>query len=319
MEILIVGMIAIFFIIIVAMYLIAKLLNVKRLFYRAFLTFTLIVMLLGGITYFFIVEKEKETYANEEIVFSEQKPFAVGNQFFAKFPEAVAYAQYNEGTAPVFFRNRETIVWEKKTGIPEKVIQVPLILQLPELGRGAEVTSLAMLLNYAGIKVSKLELAAKVKKDRTPLRIDNGTIYYGNPNDGFVGDIYSTELPGLGVFHGPITALAETYLPEKIVDMTGAMFEDILYPIHNGHPVWALIHTQFRNMPDDEWQTWMTPSGEIQITQYQHAVLITGFDERNIYYNDPLSLEVNRPILKEQFKEAWVQMGRQAITYAAGE
>ncbi|RUQ24224.1 hypothetical protein ELQ35_21975 [Peribacillus cavernae] len=40
--------------------------------------------------------------------------------------------------------------------------------QYPELPRGCEVTSLAMLLHYYDVKVSKMELADKVKKDPTP-------------------------------------------------------------------------------------------------------------------------------------------------------
>lgn len=47
----------------------------------------------------------------------------------------------------------------------EKILlDVPVLLQFPELPRGCEVTSLAMMLNYAGIQVDKLTLATKVNK-----------------------------------------------------------------------------------------------------------------------------------------------------------
>ena len=46
------------------------------------------------------------------------------------------------------------------------LLDVPTILQKPELPRGCEVTSLAMMLNYAGIEVNKMELAEKINKEK---------------------------------------------------------------------------------------------------------------------------------------------------------
>ena len=77
------------------------------------------------------------------------------------------------------------------------------------------MTSLAMLLAHARIKVDKMTLAKEVKKDPTPYEERDGKIYFGNPYDGFVGDMYSFENPGLGVYHGPIRELGENICPAE--------------------------------------------------------------------------------------------------------
>ncbi|MCV5434324.1 C39 family peptidase, partial [Escherichia coli] len=41
---------------------------------------------------------------------------------------------------------------------------VPFIKQLPELPRGCEVTSLAMLLQYKGVQVDKMQLASEIHR-----------------------------------------------------------------------------------------------------------------------------------------------------------
>ena len=46
---------------------------------------------------------------------------------------------------------------------PEQKLNVPLVNQLPDLPNGCEVTSLAMLLKYYDINVSKLELSSNIK------------------------------------------------------------------------------------------------------------------------------------------------------------
>ena len=192
-----------------------------------------------------------------------------------------------------------------------KLVNVPHIQQLPELTRGCEVTSLAMLLQYAGVSVDKMTLANEITT--VPFRDSNGV--RGNPNDGFVGDIYSFDTPGYGVYHAPIAALAKTYLPGRIIDLTGGSMESVYNMIDNGSPVWVITNSWFSQLPESEFTTWETSSGEIQITYREHSVLVVGYDENNVYLNDPLDDQPYTAVSRDSFEESWIQMGKQAISY----
>lgn len=195
------------------------------------------------------------------------------------------------------------------------LIEAPAISQMPELKRGCEVTSLTMLLQHAGVKVDKLTLAKEINKDPTPYRVENGSTYFGNPHKGFVGDIYSFDSPGLGVYHDPIKQLAEKYLPNKIDDITGSDFEELKIPLSDGRPIWVIINVEYRKLDDSDFETWRTPDGDVKITFKEHSVLVTGYDKDFVYFNDPLTGEKNKKAAKGDFEAAWIQMGRQAITY----
>lgn len=133
----------------------------------------------------------------------------------------------------------------------EVVLDVPAINQFPELPRGCEVTSLSMLLQHAGIQADKMTLAKEIKKNPEPYRVENGKIYFGHPNEGFIGDMYSFDNPGLGVYHKPIKELAEKYMPGSIEDLTGSDFEDLKIYLSDGRPVWVIINTAYKQLSDD--------------------------------------------------------------------
>ncbi len=217
---------------------------------------------------------------------------------------------------PVTNITEESIVnLEEPTFIKEKIhLEAPHILQYPELPRGCEVTSLAMLLSYYDYDVDKMKLAEEVKKDPTPYTVKNGKIHFGNPYDGFVGDMYSLTTPGLGVYHGPLVELANQYVKEhhEVVDLTGDSFYKVLEALNNGQPVQVIINAKYKKLPDSAFKTWQTPSGPIDITMSEHSVLVTGYDEEYIYFNDPLDRQSKAPF--DDFVAAWEQMGKQAIT-----
>ncbi|MFT8322133.1 MAG: C39 family peptidase [Bacillus sp. (in: firmicutes)] len=208
---------------------------------------------------------------------------------------------------------------EKKNEIlnpKEKIlIDAPVIQQFPELPRGCEVTSLGMFLQYYDVKVDKMELANKVKKDKTPRSIKNEEIFWGNPNEGYIGDMYSYNNPGYGVYHKPVIELAEKYLHGKIVNLTGSNFENLKLYLSNKRPIWIITNTTYKKLADTAFEKWKTPSGEVNITYKEHSVLITGYDQSFIYFNDPISGDKNKKVPKDDFIKAWQQMGSQAFSY----
>ncbi|MBQ1274787.1 MAG: C39 family peptidase [Cellulosilyticum sp.] len=107
---------------------------------------------------------------------------------------------------------------KKEASIPKTdkvILKVPMIKQEPELANGCEVTSLAMLLRYAGVQVDKMTLADEIRKDETPIEYgeEGHIVSWGNPHLGFVGDITFNEhavlLTGYdkthGYIHNPLT------------------------------------------------------------------------------------------------------------------
>ncbi|MGE1008117.1 C39 family peptidase [Bacillus cereus] len=194
----------------------------------------------------------------------------------------------------------------------EKVIlsNVPFIQQLPELDRGCEVTSLAMMLQYAGITVDKMKLANEIKK----VDFMNDGVR-GNPNEGFVGNIYTFSESGYGVYHGPLFQLAKKYLPNKAVDLTGKSIEEMYNSVKAGQPVVMITNATFAPLDEDEFTTWETNNGDVSITYNEHCVVLIGYDQESVYIRDPLKDSLDVKVPRAKFEQAWVQMGSQAISY----
>ncbi|MED1408747.1 MULTISPECIES: C39 family peptidase [Bacillus] len=186
---------------------------------------------------------------------------------------------------------------------------VPFIKQLPELPRGCEVTSLAMLLQHKGVQVDKMQLASEIH--RVPFEQDG---LRGNPYEGFVGNIYTKSEQGYGVYHQPIFKLAEKYVPEKVINLTGREVQDLYKVISSGSPVWVIANTTFKPLSEDSFETWNTSSGEVKITYYEHSVIVIGYDQNFVYMNDPLANNPRKAVPRAEFEKSWEQMGKQAIT-----
>lgn len=234
-----------------------------------------------------------------------------GKQWAITFRQTVAFASKDAAplAAPAV-TPPQPVPDPKKASV---LLEAPAIRQFPELPSGCEITSMAMLLQFAGIEKSKMDLVKEMKKDPTPMvkSADGSISYWGNPNTGFVGDI-TGKTRGFGIYHAGLFGLLQSYAP-KAVDLTGGPFERLEDKLSEGVPVVAWTTLDYR--APSQWVVWDTPLGPIQTTFMEHAVLLVGYDEENVYVNDPQTGKAQVKIQKEGFVSSWEAMGRQALSY----
>ncbi|WEV50898.1 C39 family peptidase [Lactobacillus sp. ESL0731] len=189
----------------------------------------------------------------------------------------------------------------------EQKLDVPLENQYPDLPNGCEVTSLSMLLNYYGVKVTKLDLSQNIA--HVASFTDNGQ-YRGNPHKGFVGYM-SQANAGWCVYNEPLEQVARKYT-NRIQNFTGHDFIQTMKLVSTGHPVMIITTTNFNHVSD--MQTWRTAQGNVHVTPSSHACVITGFNKkaRIVYVNDPFGHK-NEQIPWANLERSYNQQGKQAL------
>ncbi|MFJ7728876.1 C39 family peptidase [Neobacillus sp. NPDC097160] len=199
----------------------------------------------------------------------------------------------------------------KKDSIILDVIQIN---QNPELKYGCEVTSLAMVLNYAGVNTNKMDLYHTIQKDPDPLlKSAKGDIQqWGNPADGFVGDMTGKNA-GYAVFDKPMIALINQKLPGRAVNLTNQPFERILEHVSSGHPVVVWTTGDYR-LPDRP-EGWYHGKQFIKTPLDLHAVVLVGYDANYVYLNDPLSGKKQVRVGMDQFISSWKALQSRAVSY----
>ncbi|EOA8353787.1 C39 family peptidase [Enterococcus hirae] len=192
------------------------------------------------------------------------------------------------------------------------LLDVPLESQFtePALGNGCEVTSLSMLLSYYGYETSKNQLAQQLNY----VPVFNADGAHGDPNEGFVGDISGGDW-AMGVYVPPIASLAQTIVKTDYhtLPKTDATINDIKKALQQGKPVWASVTLDFQVPTDTDFVTWQTNNGQVKVTPLNHACVVTGYDNDNIYVNDPYG-EKNRPVAIKDFEAIFTSMGGQMLT-----
>ena len=177
---------------------------------------------------------------------------------------------------------------------------VPYINQMDAgLPSGCEGVSLTMYLNFLGYDVSPWDVCMSYM----PWSWEET-----NMSNSFIGDPSSDG--GWGCYAPVIVKTAYNYFDangitdKRVINMTGSGIYDIFDEIRNGHPViiWATESFKIPELNITENFTWVT--GE-------HCMLVTGYDEKNIYFNDPIYGYTSVDL--KTFEKIWALLGRQAV------
>ncbi|WP_270749086.1 C39 family peptidase [Lactobacillus amylovorus] len=232
-----------------------------------------------------------------------KKKFNLKNLFWI-IPAAIIFII---GAIYLFNKNKinDEINW--MTMKQEQKLNVPLENQMPDLPNGCEVTSLSMLMNYYGIKVSKNELAETIQHVDS---FTDGGKYRGNPHQGFVGHMTIANA-GWCVYNEPLYNVARKYT-SHIENITGSDFLSLLKLVSTGHPVMIITTTTFNKV--NNMQTWDTNTGKVNVTPSSHACVITGYSKpkKVVYVNNPYGYK-NQPVNWKNLQASYNQQGRQAL------
>ncbi len=164
--------------------------------------------------------------------------------------------------------------------IEEKILDVPLILQRPELPTGCEIVSTAMMVQYNDINITGMELAKKIPYDSS------------NPSLGYVGNPFTIN--GWTIYPEALVETVQQYLPMVKV-LIGTTVDNLKEQIVHEKPI----------------VIWLSDMHGFTI----HSVIVTGYDQSGIFYNDPWTGEKNAWISNDEFMNMWANQEYRALSY----
>lgn len=197
---------------------------------------------------------------------------------------------YNGKTAYVdseYLRNTKSVI-----------LNVPYISQYPDLPLGCEATSLAQLLQFKGVNVSKTTIAKKMKKSPNK-----------NPSLGFVGSPYKNQ-PGIfqAIYPEALVSTAKKYRSNS-EDITGASIKTLEKELRNGNPsvIWMSL-----NLATPQMGYWYpNTKDQIWVNKNLHVMTVTGVDDDNFYITDPAKGKYS--VSKIKFESIYNKVGKKAL------
>ncbi|MEB2281258.1 C39 family peptidase [Lysinibacillus xylanilyticus] len=198
----------------------------------------------------------------------------------------------------------------------EQELDVPVVMQNPELPHGCEITSLTAVLNYYGLDVTKLEMADNYLPKQTISNV--GRQRFGpNPAQAFAGNPRD-KAHGMYVFAAPIVKAAEAVIADKqanlqVTNKSGASQDEILQLVREGVPVVTWVTLDLSEPQRKLAKGWIYEGEKVPHAAYMnlHAVVLTGHLGDKVVVMDPLKGFVTYNV--DQFFKSYRELGEQAV------
>lgn len=198
--------------------------------------------------------------------------------------------------------------------VDEVFIEVPTIMQLPELPNGCEITSLTAVLNYKGYNAEKTEMA-DTYLPKEPFYRKDEKLFGANPYVAYAGD--PREKHGFFSYAPPIVKAANHFLDkikgeEKPIDISGSTREEIIKYLEQGIPVviWVTLDL---SKPIKTYSWHLSDTGEkVDMPINLHCVVLNGYAGDNVHVMNPLEGQVIYNA--DAFFQSYVELGSHAMT-----
>ncbi len=196
----------------------------------------------------------------------------------------------------------------------EKLLPVKNIQQNPELQSGCEITSAAIVLNYFGFKMTKMDLLPFLSISNDFSTVD-GKLRGPSPWKTFVGDPQSERY---GCYAPVIADALNNYLlsvgsKRNAYDITGTSPAELYSLVDQGVPViiWATVSMEAPS-PGPEW--YLEDSGDyFQWMLKEHSMVLIGFNGTQAIFSDPDDPKGTVSYDRALFEQRYADLYNQAV------
>ncbi|MFD0590540.1 C39 family peptidase [Paenibacillus sp. GCM10027627] len=199
--------------------------------------------------------------------------------------------------------------------VSEVYVDVPLIMQKPELPNGCEITSLTSVLNGLGYDLTK-EVMADEYLPKEPFFRKDGKLYGADPYKAYAGN--PRDKIAWFVYAPPIAEAANKVFDEfggdyEPVDISGSTREEIYAELDAGNPVviWVTLDL---SPPKITSQWYFRDTGELfKAPVNLHCVVLNGYNKANntVHVMNPLKGQVTYDA--DQFFKSYDELGTHSL------